>query len=394
VSANLLDVALIVLVIVFAVNGYRQGFLVGLMSFVGFFGGALLGLRIGPWLADRFTSDPARVLVSLLVVFGFAVAGQAVTSFLGNRLRNALRNRVAQRVDDVGGSIVSVIAVLVVVWLVAVPLGSSAMPGLARQVRTSAVLGAVNRIMPDQAQALSDALRDTVDTRGFPDVFGGLSPTRVRNVDAPDPALAGSAVVQSSKRSVVKIRGSAPSCSRSIEGTGFVYATDRVLTNAHVVAGTSTVNIEVGGARRAARVVVYDPGRDLAVLYSPNLGLPALRFAGRPAVTGTDAIVVGYPLDGPFDPQPARVRDLRNITGPDIYETATVTREIYTIRALVRSGNSGGPLLSADGAVLGVIFAAAADDAETGFALTAAEASPVVAAATGRTEAVRTQRCA
>ena len=393
-AAHIIDIALIALVIVFAINGYRQGFLVGLMSLVGFFGGTLLGLRIGPWLADRFTGDPARVLVSLLVVFGLAVAGQAATSFLGGQLRRAVRNRVAQRADDVGGAIVSVVAVLAVVWLVAVPFGSSSMPWLAKQVRNSAVLSVVNRVMPDEAQALSDALRDTVDTRGFPDVFGGLAPTRVRQVPAPNPALAGSAVVQGAKRSVLKVRGTAPSCSRSIEGTGFVFATDRVLTNAHVVAGTTTVSLEVGGSRRPARVVVYDPQRDLAVLYAKDLGVPPLRFASRPATTGVDAIVVGYPLDGPFDPQSARVRDLRNITGPDIYESGTVTREIYTIRALVRSGNSGGPLLASDGSVLGVIFAAAADEPETGFALTAAEALPVVTAGVGRTEGVRTQRCA
>ena len=196
VSGNLIDIVLIALVIVFAINGYRQGFLVGLLSFVGFFGGALIGLWLGPMLANRFSSDPTRVLVSLLVVFGLAVAGQAVTSHLGNRLRNAIQSPTAKRFDDVGGAIVSVIAVLTVVWLVAVPLGSSSLPWLAKSVRNSAVLGAVNAVMPSEARTLSNALRDTVDTRGFPDVFGGLSPTIVKDVPEPNPELAGSTIVQ------------------------------------------------------------------------------------------------------------------------------------------------------------------------------------------------------
>ena len=393
-AGNVIDIVLIVLVVVFAINGYRQGFLVGLLSFVGFFGGALLGLRLGPWLANQFDSDPTRVLVSLLVVFGLAVAGQALTSLLGNRLRSAIRSRVAQRVDDVGGAIVSVFAVLPVVWLVAVPLGSSSLPWLAKSVRNSAVLGAVNSVMPSQARALSDALRDTVDTRGFPDVFGGLSPTRVRDVPEPDPQLAASAAVQVAKKSVVKVRGTAPSCSRSIEGSGFVYATDRVMTNAHVVAGTRSVNVELNGVRHSAKVVVYDPERDLAVLYVPGLSAPMLHFAQHTASTGAGAVVVGFPLDGPFDPQAARVRDLRDISGPDIYESGKVTRQVYTIRAWVRSGNSGGPLIGTDGAVLGIIFAAAADDPQTGFALTASEASSTATLGLSKTEGVSTLRCA
>ena len=247
--------------------------------------------------------------------------------------------------------------------------------------------------MPSQARELSNALRDTVDTRGFPDVFDGLAPTRVKDVAAPDPKLVASAAVQTAMKSVVKVRGTAQSCSRSIEGTGFVYAPNRVMTNAHVVAGTRSVTVELFGTRHIAYVVVYDPARDLAVLYVPNFAAPVLRFASRPAATETDAIVVGYPLDGPFDPQPARVRDLRDITGPDIYDSGKVTREIYTIRALVRSGNSGGPLITTDGAVLGIIFAAAADDPETGFALTASEASSTASAGTASTEPTGTEHC-
>jgi S1-C subfamily serine protease len=394
VYGSLVDVILIALVIIFAVNGYRQGFVIGLLSFVGFFGGAAIGLQLGPFLANYFNEGAPRVFISLLTVLAVAIGGQAVASLLGARLRSSIRNPTGRTLDDLGGALVSTVAVLLVAWLVAAPLGSSPIPGLSRSVRSSALLHGINAVMPSQAKALSDGLRRSVDTSGFPNVFGDLDPTRVRQVPAPDPQLAGSAVVTRAQRSVVKILGTAGSCSRRIEGSGFVYSSQHVMTNAHVVAGTDSVSVESGGSRRKGQVVVYDAERDLAVIYVPGLTAPAIRFAPAPAKSGDNAIVLGFPLDGPFDVQPARIRDLGPIRGPDIYEAHTVTRDIYTLRGLVRSGNSGGPLIDEDGDVLGVIFAAAADDAQTGFALSDNEASPVIEAGRGATGAVGTGPCA
>ena len=391
---SLVDVVLIVLVIVFAINGYRQGFVIGLLSFAGFFGGAAIGLQLGPFIANFFTSDLARVFVSLITVLAIAIGGQAIASWIGARIRASIHNRTGRTLDDLGGALVSVVAVLIVAWLVAAPLGSSPIPGLSRSVRNSALLHGINAVMPSQAKALSDALRHSVDTRGFPNVFGDLDPTQIKQVPPPDSGLTGSPVVSKAQPSVLKILGSAPSCSRKIEGSGFVYAAQHVMTNAHVVAGTQSVTVVDGSRQRHGEVVVYDAEKDLAVIYVPVLSAPALPFASAPAHTGDDAIVLGYPLDGPFDAQPARIRDQSPIRGPDIYDANTVTRDIYTIRGLVRSGNSGGPLLSSDGAVLGVIFAAAADDRQTGFALTDNEAAPVITAGRGATNPVGTGKCA
>ncbi|MBB4959468.1 MarP family serine protease [Micromonospora polyrhachis] len=387
------DVVLLLLMLLFAISGYRQGFVIGVLSFSGFFLGALIGLQLGPLIAQQFTGPSARVVVALITIFGLAVLGQALAGWIGSHLRHAITSRTGRKIDDVGGAFVSLVAVLLVAWLVAVPLGSSSLPWLASSVRNSALLTTVDRVLPAQAQALSDALRDTVDTNGFPNVFEGLTPTRAREVAPPDPALAGSPVVANGRRSVVKVLGAAPSCSRRIEGSGFVYSQDRVMTNAHVVAGTRTVSVELDGQRHSGRVVVYDPDRDLAVIYVPGLSAPVMRFASRPAPIEADAIVLGFPLDGPYNAQSARVRDVDEITGPDIYESGNVTREIYTIRALVRSGNSGGPLVAPNGQVLGVIFAAAADDPNTGFAVTADEAKSVAEAGTARTAGTGTGNC-
>jgi S1-C subfamily serine protease len=394
VFGSVVDLILLVLIIMFAVNGYRQGFLVGALSFVGFFGGALVGLQVAPLVVAPLSDPWARILVSLLAVFGLALGGQAIAAWAGTRLRHAVRTDHARKIDDVGGIAVSVIALLLVAWMVAGPLASTSIPAVASSVRNSVILGTVDSVMPSQARVLYNGLRNTIANGDFPDVFGDMTPTQARDVPTPDPRLANSAAVKTARESVVKVTGSAPSCRRRIEGSGFVFAPGKVMTNAHVVAGTKgAVTIEVDGSSKTGRVVYYNPDLDLAVINVPGLTSPPLSWAAQQAKTEDDAIVIGYPLDGPFTAVSARVRDVRELPGNDIYKTHDVTREIYTIRSTVRSGNSGGPLLDPTGHLLGVIFAAAVDDPETGFALTADEARPVAATATNATAPVDTGDC-
>jgi S1-C subfamily serine protease len=240
------------------------------------------------------------------------------------------------------------------------------------------VVGAVDAAVPAAGRRVFDSFRDVVDERGFPEVFDALRPTEVREVDPPDPELAGSAVVQSSRDSVLKITGVAPDCRRRVEGTGFVFAPERIMTNAHVIAGVDRPTVEVGRSRLDAFVVLFDPVTDVAVLAVPGLDRPALRFAAEPSGVGDDAIVLGYPEDGPFRPDSARVRGRIDARGSDIYGDEEVVREVYALRGRVRPGNSGGPVLTLAGEVAGVVFAAAADEPEVGYALTAQEVSDEV----------------
>jgi S1-C subfamily serine protease len=192
----------------------------------------------------------------------------------------------------------------------------------------------------------------------------------------------------------VKIRGTAPSCSRALEGSGFVIAPQRVMTNAHVVAGTDEVGIESTSGDYRARVVYFNPEVDIAVLAVPGLRAPALPFAAQTAGAGDSAIVLGYPLDGPYKATAARVRGRINLRGPDIYEANTVQRDVFTVRASIRSGNSGGPMLTPDGDVIGVVFGAAVEDPDTGFTLTAEQVRSEVDAAPSQTTNVSTGACA
>jgi S1-C subfamily serine protease len=392
---NLLDVVLIVATIMFAIGGFRQGFVTATLSFFGFFGGAVIGAQLADPIAGRLAQDSSwRIAVAVAVVLALALVGQVLAVSLGNQLRSRLTWRPAQTVDAVLGAVVSAVAVLLVFWMVATPLASAPYPRVSSAVRDSQVIRGVDDVVPRQVRSLYSSLRDAVRSYDFPEVFGPLVPTRVRSVPRPDPKLLQSPAVATAHPSVVKITGQAESCARRVEGSGFVYAPNRIITNAHVVAGIDQSSVQVGGARREATVVLYDPDRDVAVLYVPDLGLRPLPFASRPVDTNADAIVLGYPEDGPFFAGAARIRDRMEIRGPDIYNDRTVTREVYSIYGDVRSGNSGGPLIEPDGSVLGVIFAAAVDQQFTGFALTAAEVAADARTGATSTAEVSTGDCA
>jgi S1-C subfamily serine protease len=311
---------------------------------------------------------------------------------LGRAVRGALRNRTLRTFDSIIGVGLQLIAVLVAAWMLATPLTSSDQPNLAAAVRGSKVLAQVDEVAPSWLKSVPTRLSALLDTSGLPDVLSEYGRTPIIAVDAPDAALANDAVVTASRPSVVKIRGVAPSCQKVLEGTGFVVGPNRVMSNAHVVAGSDSVTVEVDGQTYDASVVSYDPEADISILDVPNLQSAPLQFVQGGAPTGTDAIVMGYPGGGDFVATPARVREIIELNGPDIYRTATVTREVYTIRGTVRQGNSGGPMLDRSGKVLGVVFGAAVDDADTGFVLTAKEVSRQMAKI-GNSQRVPTGAC-
>jgi S1-C subfamily serine protease len=275
---------------------------------------------------------------------------------------------------------VQLVVVLVAAWLLATPLtSSSGQPNLAAAVRGSRVLAQVNDFAPEWLKTVPKRLSALLDTSGLPQVLEPFSRTPVVAVAAPDATLADNPVVESTEPSVVKIRAIAPSCQKVLEGSGFVLSPDRVMTNAHVVAGANSVTVEASGNPYDATVVSYDPTVDIAILSVPNLPSGPLAFANTPVTSGTQAIVMGYPGGGGFVPTPARIRELIELSGPDIYRSATVNREVYTVRASVEQGNSGGPLIDLNGQVLGVVFGAAVDDNDTGFVLTAKEVAAQLA---------------
>ena len=381
---SFVDLALIALALVFALSGFRQGLIVSAASFVGFFGGAVLGAQLsGPLADDIADSSVTRVFVALVVVLAGALLGQVLAGMVGRAIRKRVTWEPAKMVDAVAGAVVSAVAVLLVAWMVATPLASSPFPGVAAQVRQSSLVQAVDRSVPDEVRRIYDSLREAIDRQGLPDVLDPLTPTEARDVPAPDPALEQSPVVAQVQGSVVQIRGIAATCSRQIDGSGFVFAPERVMTNAHVLAGVSEPTVNAEGESYDATPVYVDEDTDIAVLAVPGLPQVPLSFTPDAVDTGADAIVMGYPGGGGLYVGPARVRDRGPISGPDFRATHTVQRDVYALYGQVRAGNSGGPLLAPDGSVLGVVFASAIDDPDTGYALTAQQVSQ--AAQNGRT---------
>src|SRR4051795_12474893 len=387
-----LDLAVLAIALIAGVSGWRSGALGSLLSFVGVILGAVAGVLLAPHVVGHVDGPRTKLFVALFLILGLVVVGEIAGVVLGRAVRGAIRNGTLRTFDSVVGVALQLVAVLVAAWLLATPLTSSDQPNLAAAVRGSRVLAQVDEVAPSWLKSVPTRLSALLDTSGLPDVLSEYGRTPIIAVDAPDAALANDAVVAATRPSVVKIRGVAPSCQKVLEGTGFVVAPNRVMSNAHVVAGSDTVTVEVDGQTYDAGVVSYDPEADISILDVPNLSSQPLTFSEGAAPTGTDAVVMGYPGGGDFVATPARVREIIELNGPDIYRATTVTREVYTIRGTVRQGNSGGPMIDRTGKVLGVVFGAAVDNADTGFVLTANEVSRQLTKI-GNTQRVATGAC-
>ncbi|MEP6648548.1 MAG: MarP family serine protease [Lapillicoccus sp.] len=397
-SGTVLDVLLVLMLVLYAVTGYRQGILVSALSLVGFLGGGALGMWLLPSILANVewvtSNEVIRVLVLVFLVFLCATVGQAIAVPVGNRLRAQVRGRSGRALDAFLGGLATVIAVSLLVWFVAGAVRGAAPTPLARAIGEARVLATIDRVVPPGAGQLFAGFRSLLDQNGIPKVFGGLSPEPIQPVAPPGSGVAGTPGVQQASRSVVRVTGVAVACRRGQEGSGWVVAPGKVVTNAHVVAGMREAAVQVGGVGReyAARIVVFDPERDLAVLAVDGLNAPPLSLGGTLS-TGSESVVAGFPLDGPYRLDAARVRRTLTATGSDIHGEPGVTREIYSLFARVGPGNSGGPLLSSSGDVVGVVFAKSLDDPSTGYALTLTEARPVLQAAASANQPVSTGGC-
>lgn len=391
-SSQWVDLIVLGIAFVAGISGWRSGALGSMLSFLGVVLGAVAGVLLAPHLVANIDGPRTKLFVTLFLILALVVVGEIAGVVLGRAVRSAIRNRTLRSVDSLIGVAIQMVAVLVAAWMLTYPLQTSDQPNLAAAVRGSKVLKEVDGVAPDWLRSVPTRLSALLDTSGLPDVLQPFGRTPIVAVDAPDAALAADPVVAASRPSVVKIRGVAPGCQKVLEGTGFVAAPNRVMSNAHVVAGSESVTVEADGQMYDAFVVSYDPQADISILDVPNLPSTPLEFAATPATTGTDAVVMGYPGGGNFVATPARVREIIELSGPDIYRSTTVEREVYTIRGNVRQGNSGGPMIDREGRVLGVVFGAAVDDADTGFVLTANEVSDQLAKL-GDTARVPTGAC-
>ncbi|HTA34972.1 MAG TPA: MarP family serine protease [Solirubrobacteraceae bacterium] len=347
-----LDWLIVAFAAILAILGFRQGFIVGALSFCGFALGALLGTRVAALVLPQGSTSPYAPAFGLLgALLGGAILASGLEG-LGFRLRRTLIIPGMGAIDGVLGAALGAALALGIVWIAAAVAGQTPGQGqLQADIQRSAILRKLNQVLPPSGPILNALARlDPIPS------ISGPSP----DVAAPEPAIARTPGVRRAARSVVRVDGTA--CGLAIEGSGWVAEPDVVVTNAHVVAGETDTTVEVGGQPPSlpAEPIAFEPQHDIAVLFVPELNLPTLSVApSTPA--GTSGAILGYPENGPFDVQPARIGRTQDVVTQNAYGQGPVTRLLTPLRGLVRPGNSGGPLVDDDGRVLTTVFAATVD---------------------------------
>jgi S1-C subfamily serine protease len=386
-----IDWLIVLFTLLFAFYGYIQGFIVGVLSLIGFALGAFLGTRLAPLLLPggaRSQYAPIFGLVGALLVGGVIASG---FEGLGLHARAALRLPGLRTVDGLLGAVFTACVGLGIAWIVgAVALQSPGSTPLRKDIQRSAILRELNQILPPSGPILNALAR-----------FDPLPSVRGPAADVPPPTrgILSTAGIRSARSSVVRVIGTA--CGLGVEGSGWVAAPGLVVTNAHVVAGESDTVVEPGGHAPGvhASVLAFDPHDDIAVLSVHDLGLRPLALERDPK-SGTAAAILGYPLDGPFDQEPGRLGQTQRVSTEDAYGNGPVIRDIVSLLGRVRPGNSGGPMVDAAGRVVATVFAAITSGSGTGrsghggFAVPNALIRQQLAVARSRTAPVSTSDCA
>lgn len=386
---NVTDIIILVIVAVYAWGGWANGFISNFLAGFGLLAGFLAGSLIAPMFFTPRSGDPVAALLAIFLVVGLAVAGSSVGGFIGRRFPVGVGPIGA--INRALGLTFSVGVALAASWAVGYAITAAPHLGVTDSVRSSTILAAIDDVMPARAGKSLRVLTDTITVEMFPRYLDPFQAEVITEVGPADPAVLDIPGVRGAASSVAKVFGNAV-CDQSIVGSGVVYAKDRVMTNAHVVAGVAEPFVTIDGKRHRATTVVFDPNLDLAVLKVPGLGARPLDF-DRSGAAGDRAAVLGFPENGPFHAEPARIRTVTKLRSPDIHHDDRVTREVYSLRAVVKQGNSGGPLISPQGRILGIVFAASQTDGETGYAMTANQVKSAAAKGIARTSAVDTGAC-
>ncbi len=352
-----LDWIIVVFAALLAIFGFRRGFIVAVLSFGGFAIGAFLGTRLGPLLLSQGSSSqyaPAFGLIGALLAGAILATG---FEGVGLRLRRVLVLPGLGLFDGLLGALLSATLGLAIAWiLAAVVLQTAPSAQLRGDIQHSAILRDLNELLPPSGSVLN--VLASLDP--LPRLTGPLP-----SVGPPPPLIAHEPGVRAASRSVVRVIGTA--CGLEIEGSGWVADTGVVVTNAHVVAGEQDTSVQVEGREPglSAYAIAFDPTDDVAILRVPGLSLPSLRLAVDP-LAGSAGAILGYPEDGPFDALPGRIGTTQQIVTDNAYGRGPVSRLLTPLRGLVRPGNSGGPVVSADGRVLTTVFASTTSGGPTG----------------------------
>ncbi|MGX1159583.1 colicin V production protein [Arthrobacter sp. SLBN-100] len=390
VGLTVLDLVLILALLSYFAYGLRNGFLVTVGGIAGFAAGAIAAFFAVP-LVSGFVADSGwRLTAIVAAAVALVVLGHGLGTMIGRQIRGAVRIRPLRAVDRLVGGAVNLVVSALVMSMLAFSIGSLGVPFVSQQLAESKVIRFIDGMTPDPLKATMAQLRSEVIGNGIPTLIEGLDQGQA--VPVPD-ASTDTPALNRAGESVLKIAGTAYQCGQNQTGTGFVVSEDRVVTNAHVVAGVSEPVVEMpDGGAMPGRVVYFDTQHDLAVLAVEDLPVQPLPLS-TDLPNGSPAAFAGYPHGGPFQSRPATIQDITTVLVPDIYGSNPSPEEIYRLAGNVQPGNSGGPLLTTEGQVAGVIFAKATSDAEMGFAITMDDLSPVASQAGSFSAPVSSGQC-
>ena len=382
------DFLIVFLAIGALLRGYQIGFLRQFVSTVAF----IVGLFPGSWLsayAMEHISGPSKPLAGLAILLTVCFALMTVGELLAVRLKLAVQSHAVQRTDNAIGAAMSVVTLLLGLWLASALFALAPPSSVQTQLKSSHILGTLNGELPPASRVLK-SLNTLIDPNQFPEVFAGREPSPDARHTLPNPDEF-TAMLRSIEPSVLKVEGLG--CGGIVDGSGFVFASELVATNAHVVAGVSSPKVRTGNDAFNTTVVAFDPDNDIAVLRVPGLNRPALTINRMNPATGSAAFALGYPGGGEYQVSPAVVLDRFEALGKDIYGKSRTTREVYSLQTTIVRGNSGGPVVASDGSVLGVVFATSTTYNNIGYALTMEQVQELLRGAQDKQAAVNTGKC-
>ena len=389
---DILDVIIVVFLIAFAASGLRRGLTGVALSLAGLLAGLFLGAVIAPPIARAITQDrTTQPMFAIGVFVGVALLVEGIGAAIGFRIRQRTQRTVLLGKADAGvGAVLGLLSALATAWYLGLMFSQSPWVTLDNQITNSAIERSLDGFMPRPPGFLA-TIGNIFRSGDFPNPFSTI--LNIPQAPLAIPPLVDTPGIREATSVTVKVI--AAGCGGGAEaGSSWPLAPGYFVTNAHVVAGSNSVEIDTqNGDRHNARVVLFDPDTDLAVLFAPGLSLRPLVVLGTTPVRGTSGAVIGYPGGGPEKVVPAAVSGTESATGYNIYGDTLVTRKIEVLAAQVIPGNSGGPIVNVSGQVIGVVFAANTTESNVGYALTIPQVSPDLQAGEHRTAGVSTQSC-
>lgn len=387
---NIVDIVLLIGLISTIFRGYNTGFIRQLGSAVGFITGILISIPIAPLVARLVEGSATRsilaAVVTIIVSFSLMMFGE----WVGLRIKLVIiGGKVLNRLDCLGGSILSIITFVIALWFGVAIVSLLPNGPIQRTLRASFTFGVIDQHLPPASQLLS-SINQFIDPNGTPLVFSGREPSSSATLSLPaietfNPVIA--------KVSAATVRVQGIGCGGIVNGTGFLYDPGRVATNAHVVAGVKNPKVYDANGTHDARVVLFDPINDLAVLAVSGISTTPLALNTTPLQNGDSALIVGYPGGGSQKAQVAGVLDTVIALGRDIYGRTRTERHVYIMQSELIPGNSGGPVVDEKGTVRGIVFATSTAYSNIGYALTLSQVALQLEAGTHAATTVSSGTC-